>query len=294
MEIKVLPKEFRKQHITIDVEEWFHILGVKIPDVSEWDNLEPTVEKNTHTILEILEKTNNKATFFFLGWVAKRYPNLVKEVNSAGHEIASHGFYHKDSRKQSNEKFLRDITDTKFLLEDITSDRVYGYRSPAFSSGTNNSIKQVSEAGYYYDASIFPAPRDTGGNTRVPNVPFVIKWDDQKEIIEFPVSISKFGIFRFPIGGGYLRVYPKKIMLWLLQKSKLINEGYLMLYIHPREIDGGNHPKLAFTKPIKRLKTYYGLKSFYKKAQEISEKIHSETIINTIKAYSKKEFQLNA
>jgi len=278
--ISVLPPEFRKQHITIDVEEWFHIIGVKIPDVSEWDELTPTVENNTRKILKILKDTSNVATFFFLGWVAKKYPDLVKEVHDAGHEVASHGFYHKDIRGLSDEEFYQDIRDAKLLLEDITSAPVIGYRSPAFSSGQSRCFSIIVDAGYTYDASVFPAKRDTGGNPASPNYPYIIELEDGRKLYEFPVSCTRFLGRSFPNGGGYFRVYPLWLSRVLMRKMLRESSGYLMFYIHPREVDGGTHPRIDITDPKKRLKTYAGLKKTAEKLEYICEGFGSLSISN--------------
>jgi len=276
--ISVLPPEFRKQHITIDVEEWFHIIGVRIPDVSEWDNLTPTVEKNTRNILKILEDTSNIATFFFLGWVAKKYPDLVKEVRDAGHEVASHGFFHKDSRGLSDEEFYQDIRDTKLLLEDITSAPIFGYRSPAFSSGQSRYFSIIFDAGYTYDSSVFPAKRDTGGSPDSPNLPYIIDLDDGRQLYEFPVSTTRFLGRYLPNGGGYFRVYPLWLSKVLMRKMLKQTSGYLMFYIHPREVDGGTHPRIDITDPKKRLKTYAGLKKAAEKLESVCEGFGSLSI----------------
>jgi len=280
--INELPTELRMQHITIDVEEWFHIIGVKIPEVSEWDNLTPTVEKNTRTIMRILEDTNNKATFFFLGWIARKYPDLVREVRDAGHEIASHGFYHKDSRELSDEEFYQDISDAKLLLEDITSEPILGYRSPAFSSGQNRYFDIIADAGYVYDASVFPANRDTGGNPYSPNYPYIMELEDGTRLYEFPISTTRFLGKSLPNGGGYFRIYPLWLSRVLMRKMLKESSGYLMFYIHPREVDGGTHPRIDITDTKKRMRTYAGLKRTGEKLESVCKGFSSVSISRVV------------
>jgi len=280
LKIEVLPKEYRKHHITVDVEEWFHIIGVKIPLIETWDSLEPTVERNTYKILDVLEQYNQKATFFFLGWVAKKYPKLVREVFNSGHEIASHGLYHKDVRLMSPEELLNDIKSTKLLLEDIISNMIYGYRSPAFSGHSKRFFEIVKEVGYEYDSSVFPAKRDTGNASAYPNVPFKLIFENKLELYEFPISVISYLGKRFPIGGGYFRAYPLWFTNKLIRKVNREN-GYLMFYFHPREIDK-NHPRLAIDSPVKKLKTYFGLNGFSRKMKFVLEQIHSNKIIDSI------------
>jgi len=274
----VLPPEFRKKHITIDVEEWFHIIGVEIPDVSEWETLTQTVVKNTRIILRMLEDTDNKATFFFLGWVARKYPDLVREVHEAGHEVASHGFYHKDSRELSDQDFYQDIRDAKILLEDIISEQVFGYRSPAFSSGQSRYFSIIADAGYTYDASVFPAKRDTGGNPGTPNSPYIIELEDGRKLYEFPISTTRFLGKHFPNGGGYFRIYPLWLSKVLMRKMLKESSGYLMFYIHPREVDGGTHPRIEIADPQKRIRTYVGLKKTAEKLVSVCKGFSSVSI----------------
>lgn len=256
--------------ITIDVEEWFHILNADIPKKKEWETLPSIVEKGTYKILEILEKNNNKATFFVLGWIAEKYPKLIKDITNLGHEVASHGYYHKELYKMSEEEWKEDALKSKYLLEDITGTEVIGYRAPGFSSTTYiELLKKLADLGFRYDSSLFPAKRETGGNRHFDSRPFYLNQKDTK-IYEFPISILKRGSFSIPLGGGYSRITPTFLLKYSIKKIKGYNGGYFLFYFHPREVLK-EQPKLKNLSITKRFKTYVGLRNFDKKIDFLNQ-----------------------
>ena len=256
--------------ITIDVEEWFHILNANIPEKKDWETLPSIAEKGTYKILEILEKSNNKATFFVLGWVAEKYPKLIRDISNLGHEIASHGYYHEELYKISEEKWKEDVLKSKYILEDITGKEVIGYRAPGFSSlNYVETIKKLSDLGFKYDSSLFPAKRETGGNNKFDSRPFYLIQKGLK-IYEFPVSVYKNGVFSIPLGGGYSRITPIPLLRHVIKKVKKLNNGYFLFYLHPREVLK-EQPKLSDLPLIKKYKTYVGLKNYDKKISILSE-----------------------
>lgn len=280
MEIDNSLYNMRNHHITIDVEEWFHLTPSEMPSVDKWQSLENRVEANTHKILDLLDENSQKSTFFFLGWIAKNYPSLVKEVFTRGHEVASHGFYHEDVSKMTLYELKRDISDTKSLLEDIISNEVYGYRSPVFTGHTEEFFETVSHAGYKYDSSVFPAKRNSGDASGFPRVPFRLRFEDNRQLFEFPITIINFLGNNFPVGGGYFRAYPLWLNKSLAEKAKK-NTGYFMFYLHPREVDA-NHPRLEIENRLNRVKRYIGMKGVVKKLQGLMKQIVSVRIVDVM------------
>ena len=248
---------------SIDLEDWFHILDIDNEYThSGWENLDTRVEENTDRLLSILDHHKVKCTFFVLGWIADRFPKLVKKIDSLDHEIASHGYWHKLAYEQTPDEFRSDIRKSKCLLEDITGKKVYGYRVPGFSITGKNlwAFDVISEEGYIYDSSVFPASRGHGGlKKNVSTQPYKLS----SGIWELPISTIR--LFRFNIaysGGGYLRFFPYSLIKWALKKNNKKNIPAIV-YLHPRDIDP-NQPKLKM--PVNRyLKSYINLRSTEKK-----------------------------
>lgn len=246
---------------TLDVEDWFHILDLpSTPPLEQWSSLPSHVERNTRRMLDILREHEVKATLFFLGWVAERWPQLVKEAASDGHEIASHGYAHELVYTIPRERFEADIRKAKDIIEQAAGVRVLGYRCPGFSvtAGTPWFFDSVREAGHVYDSSIFPGQRGHGGLPGAKEAPHVIR-TGHGDLVEFPISLGRmFGRPMYFFGGGYLRFFP----YWLIRRkmNEVLGEGRpAIIYLHPREIDP-HHPRLPMG--IKRrFMTYVGLKT---------------------------------
>jgi polysaccharide deacetylase family protein (PEP-CTERM system associated) len=269
--------------ITIDVEDWFHVLNTKIPNYKEWENLPSIVEKGTNKILDILDETDSKSTFFVLGWIAEKYPSLVKEIDKRGHEVASHGYYHKELYKMNDEEIKEDIIKSKNILEQTIGKEVIGYRAPGFSSlDYIKLINLLSKLGFKYDASVFPAKRETGGDNHFDSNPFYINVN-QNKFYEFPISVYKNRLIQLPLGGGYSRITPNIILNKVIKKSKKSNSDYFMFYFHPREVLK-KQQKLKNLNFKKYFKTYIGIKNFQKKIKKILNKNRSDSIKNIINA----------
>jgi len=254
---------------TIDVEDWFHLLGVKeFADVKTWNSLEPRVERNLKTLLDLLGRFEIKATCFALGWVANRFPRLLREATEAGHEIASHGYDHQVVSELSPAEFRDDIRRAKKTIEDATGRPVFGYRAPGFSitSPTHWAMEELAAAGYLFDSSVFPAIHGHGGIPKAPRYPYVHR-TPSGNLVEFPISVvdTLFGAQCF-FGGGYLRLSP----LWMIQamaKRVRADGRGVIWYIHPREIDP-DHPRVSM--PLaRRFKSYVNLESTTDKLQAI-------------------------
>ena len=229
-----------KNALTIDVEEWFQVAIFKdIIKYEDWDKCESRIIPNICKTLNLLSKMNVKATFFVLGWVAERYPEVVKAIKEMGHEIASHGYAHKLIYEQTREEFATDVKKSIDILEEITGEKVLGYRAPSFSivKETLWAWEVLAEMGIKYTSSVFPVKHDRYGILTVPRFPFAIKVNEKDELIEFPLSTFRMLNRNIPIaGGGYLRLYP----YWFIKKGiqKINKAGKpAIIYFHPWELD---------------------------------------------------------
>lgn len=251
--------------LTFDVEEWFHLLDFDATRTeSEWGQYEVRIYENVDRILDILEQTNTKATFFIIGWVAKTYPDVVKKI-AAKYQIGSHTMNHQLVWQQTPEEFKEDVSASIKLLEDITGQKVECFRAPGFSIRESEAwaFDILADLGIKYDCSIFPAHHAHGGMASYgASVPSLIK-HDETTMKEFPVSIKtimgKKIIFS---GGGYFRLVPYSLLKsW---SSECANAGYLLSYIHPRDLDGGQ-PMLEGLPWSRKFKSYVGTKGAAKK-----------------------------
>ncbi len=254
---------------TVDVEDWFHILDVAgAPALDEWDRLPSRVEANFGRFLDLCEAAGVKITCFFLGWVAARFPGLVREAEARGHEVASHGFGHRLVYDQSPGEFYADVLKARLLLEDILGLPVKGYRGPGFSvtKETPWFFEELVKAGYEYDSSVFPAVRGHGGLQLGRYGPFRMQ-TPSGPLVEFPVTVAAVcGRPRCFFGGGYLRVFPYPLVR--LMTRRVLQEGRpVVFYAHPREIDP-DHPRLPMSLS-RRFKSYVGLRSMEGKIRRI-------------------------
>ncbi|HEV2178531.1 MAG TPA: XrtA system polysaccharide deacetylase [Terriglobia bacterium] len=246
---------------SVDVEDWFHILDLPAaPPPSQWDSLPSRVERNFTRLLDIFSELNVQVTCFFLGWVAERFPRLVKEAAGRRHEIASHGHRHRLIYQMTRAEFLDDATRSKKTIEDITGREVMGYRASGFSvtEKTPWFFNALGEAGYRYDSSVFPAARAHGGLAGSEKSPHHVG-TAAGDLIEFPMTVSRLaGRSICFFGGGYLRLFP----LWVIKKMtrQVLREGRpVIFYVHPREIDP-NHPRLPMSF-ARSFKCYVNLKT---------------------------------
>jgi len=255
---------------SVDVEDWFHILQISAaPGVREWDDLPSRVQMDFLRLLDLFDETATKVTCFFLGWVAERYPHLVREALARGHEVASHGYAHKLVFEQSRGEFLEDVRRGKFVVEDAGGRAVNGYRSPGFSATPRTSwfFECLVEAGYEYDSSVFPARRTHGGAVNARRDPHVIE-TQSGPIREFPVSVAVVaGQPMCFFGGGYLRLFPYS---WIRRAAEqVIAKGWpVIFYVHPREIDP-DHPRLNMSLS-RRFKSYVNLHTTERKILNIT------------------------
>ena len=264
--------------LTFDIEDWYHFLEHRSTrNEAQWKDFEQRVRRNTATILEFLEKHEQKATFFIIGWIAKKNPGLVKEIADAGHEIGLHSYGHELIWQQTPDEFRQDLLRNIGVLEDQLGYKVDKYRAPGFSVKRSNlwAFDVMAEAGITTDASIFPAARAHGGMPSFPyNFPCLIK---RNGIIikEFPINyISLAGVRTVLSGGGYFRFWPYSVIRHYTNISP-----YVMSYFHPRDFDL-TQPRLNDLGPYRRFRAYYGLSNSQVKFERwISE--YSFTDLNT-------------
>ena len=246
--------------LSVDVEDWFHVSLFRHhirPD--EWNDLESTVVTNVCRILNLFSRYNVKATFFVLGWVAERFPEIVIAIKEQGHEVATHGYAHQIIYEQSPKAFYHDVRRSIEVLNKITGDPVKGYRAPSYSI-TRLSLwawEVLVDLGLQYDSSVFPIKHDVYGIADAPRFPFKVSVSGKGSLIEFPISTIKFFGKNVPIaGGGYLRLYP----FWFFKYGirKLNAEGKpAIIYFHPWELDP-QIPRMNFG-ILKRIRHYSNL-----------------------------------
>ncbi|GGC16934.1 XrtA system polysaccharide deacetylase [Pseudoduganella buxea] len=227
--------------MTIDVEDYFQVSAfAEQIDRASWPSRECRVEANIERILAILEEGDARATFFTLGWIAERYPAMVRRIVAAGHELASHGYGHLRASDQSRAEFMDDISRSKAILEDIGGQRVLGYRAPSFSIGPANlwALAALQEAGYRYSSSIYPIAHDHYGMPDAPRFAFYPNGTDG--LLEVPITTVRLMKRNLPAGGGgYFRLLPYALSRTMMRRVNRMDAQPAIFYFHPWEIDPG-------------------------------------------------------
>jgi polysaccharide deacetylase family protein (PEP-CTERM system associated) len=223
--------------LTIDVEDYFQVSAFA-PHIerSAWDTTPCRIERNIDRILALLDERGAKATFFTLGWLAKRYPHIVRDIHAHGHEVASHGDAHLRASDQSPAQFDDDIRDAKKMLEDTAGVGVHGYRAPSFSIGQRNvwAFDRIAAAGYRYSSSVYPVQHDHYGWPAAPRFPF----RTEAGVLEIPVSTARVFGRNLPAGGGgYFRLAPYALSRWAINRVNQVDKRPAIFYFHPWEID---------------------------------------------------------
>ncbi len=223
--------------LTIDVEDYFQVSAFA-PYIrrEEWETRECRVERNVNCILDMLAARGTKGTFFTLGWIAQRYPQIVRRIVAEGHELASHGYGHERASDLSEAAFVQDITRAKQLLEDLSGVAVQGYRAPSFSIGTGNlwALDCLARAGHSYSSSIYPIKHDHYGMPDSPRFAYRLS----NGLLEIPVTTLRVMNRNLPSsGGGYFRLLPYALSRWMLQRINQQDREAAIFYFHPWEID---------------------------------------------------------
>jgi len=232
----------------------------------EWSKYEYRLEKNMNNIFDLLDRKNQKATFFCLGWVAREFPNVLKKIDEMGFEIATHSDRHQLAYEQNREKFRKDLENSIKSIEDVVGKKVRIYRAPGFSVKEENKwvFEELAKLGIEIDCSIFPAKRAHGGfETYGYAKPNIIEINGVR-LKEFPINLFKFGKFNIIFsGGGYFRILPYWIIKLMMKKSE-----YVMTYFHPRDFDP-NQPIIKDLSSIRKIKSYIGLKTAFSKLEKL-------------------------
>lgn len=226
--------------MTVDVEDYFHVsaLSGAIPRV-QWDDCESRVEDNTRRLMNLFEDRGVTATFFVLGWVAERQPDLVAEIASRGHEVACHGYSHQLVYNQEPEVFYEETRRAKDILEDIVEAPVLGYRAASYSITHRSrwALDMLVELGFLYDSSIFPVRHDRYGMPGTPRLPYRMEVGGGS-LVEFPLSTARVLGANLPVaGGGYFRLYPYFVTRAGLRSVNRNQGAPFVFYLHPWEID---------------------------------------------------------
>lgn len=223
--------------LTIDVEDYFQVSAFA-PFIAraEWDQRECRVVRNVSRILELLDEQDTKATFFTLGWIAERYPDLIRRIVREGHELASHGYGHERASDLDQAAFSHDISRAKAILEDLSGTEVTGYRAPSFSIGPANrwAFDCLARAGYRYSSSIYPIRHDHYGMPESPRFAYRV----EAGLLEVPITTLRMFERNLPSsGGGYFRLLPYALSRWMLQRVNAGDRQSAIFYFHPWEID---------------------------------------------------------
>ena len=227
--------------MTVDVEDYFHVAAFsKVIKPSDWDKWPSRVEANTHRLLQLFDDANIKITFFILGWVAERHPELVKTIHAQGHEIASHGYSHQLIYRQDPAVFREETLKSKQILENLIQTPITGYRAASYSITRKSlwALDILAELGFSWDSSIFPTRHDNYGIPGSPEEPYRIITTNGSKLLEFPLTTAKvFGQSIPAAGGGYFRQYPYRLSRWLFDRASLNQTKPQIFYLHPWEID---------------------------------------------------------
>lgn len=242
-------------YLTVDVEDYFQVSAFEdIVRPEDWTHMEQRVTRNTEQVLDLLEEAAVKGTFFIVGWVAERYPQLVRDIHRRGHAIGAHSYWHRKVFDLDPQTFREDTRRVKSLLEEIIGEPVRGYRAPSYSITRNSlwAIDILKELGFTYDSSIFPVHHDTYG---IPDAPR-FAYRHANGLLEYPVSTARVANWNLPVsGGGYFRLFPYWFTRHFLRTINL-NEGQpFVFYFHPWEIDPGQ-PRLQRARWRSRFRHY--------------------------------------
>ena len=248
--------------LSVDVEDYFQVSAFEHAiSRDDWTGMPARLPQNIEHILRIFGRENVKATFFTLGWVCERFPEIIRDIAAAGHEIASHGHEHSRVRTFSRERFRKDVEGTRKRLEDVSGTAVVGYRAPSFSIGRETlwAYDVLREAGYRYSSSVFPIRHDHYGLPNAPRFPFRSSSDG---LLEIPMSsLSLLGRNWPCAGGGYFRLLPLRYSIWAVRRINEQEKMPAVFYFHPWELDPGQ-PRIRGISAITKFRHYVNLDRF--------------------------------
>ena len=264
--------------LTFDIEDWFHMVGIDaVEDPNSWPTFASIVEKQTEWIVETVNKANVRATFFILGWIADRYPHLVRLIAESGHEIGTHSYWHRKCYELTPETLRQDLARSIEALTTAGASQVIGFRAPSFSiiPGSEWVMDVLLDLGIKYDTSLFPAPRGHGGYPCPIEAHEFKRAPSGRPMPELPISIMRFMGRRLPFsGGGYMRLIPQ----WLIRKGfdQLNSQGIpVVVYLHPRDF-AVDCPRVPM--PLhRRFKSYTGIDTTAEKLRMILQRYRFDT-----------------
>jgi polysaccharide deacetylase family protein (PEP-CTERM system associated) len=272
-----LPSTAIVNALTIDVEDYFQVSAFAGHIArNDWDNVPRRVEQNIDRVLELLAGAGAHATFFTLGWIAERQPDLIRRICAAGHELASHGFGHERATEQSRDAFLADIRLAKAVLEDVAGHEVLGYRAPSFSVGRDNpwAFDCIGEAGYRYSSSLYPIRHDHYG---VPDAPRFAH-EVRPGLLEVPIATIRVGKNNFPAGGGgYFRLLPYRVSRWSIRRINSVDRMPAMFYFHPWELDP-EQPRVPGLSAKTRFRHYVNLRRTAPRLKKLLSDFHWDRV----------------
>jgi polysaccharide deacetylase family protein (PEP-CTERM system associated) len=270
--------------ISIDVEDYFHVAAFQdIVGSDDWANIPSRVQANTDKVLEIMADAGVIGTFFVLGWAAERYPSLVKSIVAAGHEVACHGYSHRQIYHQSREEFREETRRAKAILEDQSGSPVTGYRAATFSvtKKTLWALDELVEAGFDYDSSIFPIRHDNYGLAEAPVEPYLATGPEGGQLAEFPISVLQLGGMKLPIaGGGYFRLFPYAVTRWGLNRIAASGRP-TVFYLHPWEVDP-EQPRFENARRFSKFRHYNNLDRCESRFRRLLKDFEFTTVHNVL------------
>ena len=260
------PKSNQAHVLSVDVEDYFQVEAFAgLVDRKGWDKWPSRVVANTHRVLDLFDRHNAKGTFFFVGWVAERFPHLVREVQSRGHELACHSYWHRTVYSLTPDEFRNDTQQAKQVIEDATGVAVNGYRAPSWSITKSClwALDILAEEGFTYDSSIYPIHHDLYGVPGAQRFPYTHACANELTLREFPPATLRFLGTNFPAaGGGYLRIFPSAFTELAFRTFEK-NGEQVVVYLHPWELDP-EQPRIRG--PLKsRVRHYTNLKHMHTK-----------------------------
>jgi polysaccharide deacetylase family protein (PEP-CTERM system associated) len=269
--------------MTVDVEDYFHVSAFdRVVSRASWDRHESRVVPATQHLLDLFDRAGVRSTFFVLGWVAERFPALVREIAAGGHEIASHGYHHQLLYSLTPAQFREDVRASKSLLEQITGSPVLGYRAPSYSiiESTLWALDVLIEEGYAYDASIFPIHHDRYGIPDAERHPHVLR-GSAGTLVEMPASTMRLGGVNWPIaGGGYFRVLPYAWTSWGIGRVNRTERKPIVFYVHPWELDPGQ-PRFDVG-AARRFRHYTGLEKTTDRMRRLLREFRFTTAVDVL------------
>jgi polysaccharide deacetylase family protein (PEP-CTERM system associated) len=271
--------------MSVDVEDYFQASAFdRLVSRTSWSERESRVVGNTHRLLEFFQQHHVHGTFFILGWVAERFPSLVRDIAALGHEVASHGFHHQLIYTLAPDQFRDDVRRAKAVIEDASGCAVRGYRAPSFSIVRESlwALDVLIEEGYHYDASVFPIHHDRYGIPDAPRRAHVIE-RAAGSIVEVPASTVRLGRVNMPIaGGGYFRLLPYGYTKWGISRVNTVDRNPVVFYIHPWEIDP-DQPRLPVS-TVARWRHYSNLDDTLHRLERLVEDFAFDTVAATLEA----------